>query len=178
MRKVKVRNILLILIVTFLCLFGMLMIYSASFYSSEILYGDKFYFVKKQLFGFALGIVLFLIAYKFDYHKYYKLRYYILGLSILLLVLVFIFVSCYLCKNYEKTKTFKGILPILLVGGVICLLVILEPNMSVTMCIGMVMIIMLIIGGMSFKHFAILSIGAFGKNLENDKFYFLFCIQY
>ncbi len=134
-----------------------------------------------------------MIASRFDYHKFYKLRYYILGLSILLLVLVFvpgigisangarrwigfggvnlqssevakfgfvIFASCYLSKNYKKTKTFKGILPILLSGGLICLLVILEPNMSVTMCIGMVMIIMLFVGGMSLKHFLFLAIPA------------------
>jgi len=193
MQKAKTRNILLISLVAFLCLFGLVMIYSASSYSAEILHGDKFHFVKKQVFGLFLGIVLFIVAYKFDYHKLYKLRYWVLGLSILLLILVFvpfigisangarrwigfgslnlqssevakfgfvIFSSCYLSKNYQKTKTFKGILPVLLAGGITCLLVILEPNMSVTMCIGMVMIVMLIIGGLSFKHFAILAIPA------------------
>ena len=193
MQKTKSGNFLLITLVSFLCLFGLLMIYSASSYSSEVLFGDSFHFVKKQVFGLLLGIVCFLITSRFDYHKYYRLRYWVLGVSILLLVLVFvpfvgisangarrwigfgglnlqssevakfgfvIFSSCYLSKNYEKTKTFKGILPVLLSGGIICLLVILEPNMSVTMCIGMVMIIMLIIGGMSMKHFVILAIPA------------------
>ena len=193
MQKIKSRNFLLVILVLLLCLFGMVMIYSASSYSSEVLHDDAFHFVKKQLFGFLLGVVLFIIASKFDYHKFYKLRFWVLGVSILLLVLVFvpfigisangarrwigfgslnlqssevakfgfvIFASCYLSKNYEKTKTFKGILPILLSGGIICLLVILEPNMSVTMCIGMVMVIMLIIGGMRFKHFMILCIPA------------------
>ena len=193
MHKTKQRQIFLIVLVLFLCLFGMVMIYSASSYSSENLYGDSFHFVKKQLFGFLLGIVMFIVGYKFDYHKFYKLRFYIFVLSLVLLALVFvpgigisangarrwigfgglnlqssevakfgfvIFSSCYLSKNYKKTKTFKGILPILMAGGSICLLVMLEPNMSVTMCIGMVMIIMLIIGGMSFKHFIILAIPA------------------
>lgn len=193
MQRAKSRNLVLILLVVFLCLFGMVMIYSASSYSSEVLHGDAFHFVKKQIFGFVLGIVLFAITYNFDYHKYYKLRYWILGVSLVLLILVFvpgvgisangarrwigfgslnlqssevakfgfvIFASCYLSKNYKKTKTFKGILPILLTGGVLCLLVILEPNMSVTMCIGMVMIIMLIIGGLSLKHFLILAVPA------------------
>ena len=63
-------------------------------------------------------------------------------------------------KNYEKAKTFKGILPILAVGGLLCLLVMLEPNMSVTMCIGLVMVIMLIVGGLSLKHCLILAIPA------------------
>ena len=193
MSKAKTRNAILVTMVLFLCIFGMVMIYSASSYSSEYLFEDAFHFVKKQLFGFALGIILFIIASRFNYHNFYKLRFWVLGLSIVLLMLVFvpgigisangarrwigfggfnlqssevakfgfvIFVSCYLSKNYEKTKTFKGILPILLSGGIICLLVILEPNMSVTMCIGMVMIIMLIVGGMRFKHFLILCIPA------------------
>lgn len=193
MPKAKKRNIVLVLLVVLLCALGMVMIYSASSYSSEKLYSDSFHFVKKQILGFLLGTILFVIARFFDYHKYYKLRYYIMGISIVLLALVFvpgigisangarrwigfggvqlqssevakfgfvIFSSCYLSKNYEKTKTFKGILPILIAGGIICLLVMLEPNMSVTMCIGMVMIIMLVIGGLSFKHLIMLGIPA------------------
>jgi len=194
MYKSKSLNIIVILITLFLCLFGMVMIYSASSYSSEILYGDAFHFVKKQLFGFVLGLVLFFVAYKFDYHKYLKLKWWVIGVSLILLALVFvpgigisangarrwigfaginlqssevakfgfvIFIACYLSENYKKTKTFKGILPILVVGGILCVLVMLEPNMSVTMCIAFVMVIMLIIGGMRWKHFAILAVPAF-----------------
>ena len=193
MQKARRRTLSIIILVLFLCLFGMVMIYSASSYSSDVLFGDSFHFVKKQLFGFALGVVLFFITYNFDYHKYYKLRWWIISFSAVLLILVFvpgigisangarrwigfgglnlqssevakfgfvIFSSCYLSKNYEKTKKFKGILPILMAGGILCILVMLEPNMSVTMCLGMVMIIMLFIGGMSFKHFVILAIPA------------------
>ena len=193
MPKSKKINILLVCLVLFLCLFGMLMIYSASSYSSDVLFGDSFHFVKKQLFGFVLGVILFCITSKIYYHRYYRLRWWVISISVILLLLVFvpgigisangarrwigfaglnlqssevakfgfvIFASSYLSKNYEKTKTFKGILPILVSGGIICLLVILEPNMSVTMCIGMVMVIMLIIGGMSWKHFVILGIPA------------------
>ena len=193
MQKFKTRNIVLIGLIIFLCLFGMLMIYSASCYSSDVIYGDSFHFVKKQIFGFLLGVVLLIFTYKFNYHRYYRLRWWIIGISIVLLVLVFvpgigisangarrwigfagfnlqssevakfgfvIFTSCYLSKNYKKIKTFKGVLPLLITGGILCLLVMLEPNMSVTMCIGLVMVIMLIIGGLSFKHCLILSIPA------------------
>lgn len=193
MLKSRWRNIALVSLVLFLCLFGMVMIYSASSYTSGELYNDSFHFVKKQIFGFLLGIVLFLITYNLDYHKYYKLRWWTITISAVLLLLVFvpgigisangarrwigfgsanlqssevakfgfvIFASCYLSKNYVKTKTFKGILPILLSGLVICVLVMLEPNMSVTMCIAAVMVIMLFIGGLSFKHFIILAIPA------------------
>lgn len=193
MQKVNKLGLSIFILVVFLSIFGMVMIYSASSYSSDVLYGDSFHFVKKQIFGFVLGLLFFAFTYFFDYHKYYKLRFWIIAISIILLGLVFvpgigisangarrwigfgginlqssevakfgfvIYTACYLSKNYEKTKTFKGILPILAVGGLICVFVMLEPNMSVTMCIGLVMISMLIIGGMSFKHFAILSVPA------------------
>ena len=90
MQKIKLRNIVLVGLVLFLCLFGLVMIYSASSYTSENQFGDAFHFVKKQLIGILLGIVCFVIASKFDYHKYYRLRYLVLGISIVLLLLVFV----------------------------------------------------------------------------------------
>ncbi|MBO5224002.1 MAG: putative lipid II flippase FtsW [Clostridia bacterium] len=64
-----------------------------------------------------------------------------------------IFASAYMSENYEKMTTFKGILPVLISGGVICALIILEPNMSITVCVAIVMFCMLFIGGARIKHF-------------------------
>ncbi len=71
-----------------------------------------------------------------------------------------IFAASYLAKNRDKIKTFKGILPVLLSGGGMCLLILLEPNMSITICTGLVMITMLFVGGISWKHFLMLCIPA------------------
>lgn len=71
-----------------------------------------------------------------------------------------IFSSIYISKNYNKMKTLKGLLPIVLVGGGMCLLILLEPNLSVTLCLGMVMLLMLLVGGISFKWFMLLLIPA------------------
>ena len=49
---------------------------------------------------------------------------------------------------------------VLLAGGAICLLIIVEPNMSVTMCVGLLMLAMLFAGGMKIKHFLIIFIPA------------------
>ncbi len=64
-----------------------------------------------------------------------------------------IFSSAYMAKHYEKMTTFKGLLPVLISGGIICFLIILEPNMSITMCVAIVMFCMLFIGGARIKHF-------------------------
>lgn len=71
-----------------------------------------------------------------------------------------LFCASYLSDNFKKVKSFKSLLLPMLVGGALCLLVILEPNMSVTMCLGLTLIAMLIIGGISKKHFMILSVPA------------------
>lgn len=179
------REIFVILLVLGLVIFGCIMVYSASCYSAEYRYKNQFFFLYKQLFGVALGIFALVFFYFFDYHLLKKFRYWILGVSVILLTLVFVpgfgvqsyganrwvnllgisiqpseiakfalvlFLAYYLSEKHDKIKTFKGLLPPLCVAGVLCVLVIIEPSMSVTMCLGMVTLLMLIIGGMSKKH--------------------------
>lgn len=64
-----------------------------------------------------------------------------------------VFASAYMSENIGKLRTVKGLIPIFLTGGSICLLIMLEPNMSVTMCVGLLMLVMLFLGGMKIKHF-------------------------
>ena len=49
-------------------------------------------------------------------------------------------------------------MPVLALGGFMCVLIMLEPNMSITMCVGITMLVMLFVGGAKFKHFAYLSL--------------------
>ena len=71
-----------------------------------------------------------------------------------------IFIASYMSEKHEKVKTLRGLMPVLIVGGIFCLLIMLEPSMSVTMCIGFVTLFMLIIGGMSKKHTLMFSVPA------------------
>ena len=71
-----------------------------------------------------------------------------------------VFVAAYMSDDMGRIRTFKGVLPVLLAGGVICVLIMLEPNMSVTMCVGLLMLAMLFLGGMKIKHFLIIFIPA------------------
>ncbi|MBQ9728765.1 MAG: putative lipid II flippase FtsW [Clostridia bacterium] len=171
--------------------FGVVAIYSASHYVAETQYGDGFYFVKKQLLGFVLGLVAMFICCRLDYSKLKgkKVRWICLIAPMVLLGLVFVpgigksnygatrwigigsvtiqpselakygfvvFASAYMSERMEEMRTFKGVLPVLLAGGGICVLIILEPNMSVTMCVALLMLAMLFLGGMKWKHFMII----------------------
>ncbi len=71
-----------------------------------------------------------------------------------------IFIAAYMSDDMGRVRTFKGILPVLLAGGGVCLLIIIEPNMSVTMCVGLLLLAMLFLGGMQIKHFMLIFIPA------------------
>ena len=58
----------LIFTVLFLLVFGIIMVYSASSYSAEYNYGNKFYYMYKQIFGVILGAVVCFAVSMIDYH--------------------------------------------------------------------------------------------------------------
>lgn len=71
-----------------------------------------------------------------------------------------IFTAHYMAKHHKKMTAFKGVLPVLAVGLGICVLIILEPNMSITICMALLMFSMLYVGGMRIKHFLFVGIPA------------------
>lgn len=170
-----------------LAAFGVLMVYSASFYTAQHQTGDEFFYMKKQLAGLALGCIAMAVTAIFPYRKLKKLKWPALILSLVLLAAVFVpglgvenygatrwiglglitiqpseiakygfvlFAAAYASEKPQRLRTFRGMLPVLGAGGAICLLIILEPNMSVTMCTGMIMLVMLFLGGVKIRHLA------------------------
>ncbi len=69
-----------------------------------------------------------------------------------------LFAAAYFSKNYEKVKTVKGVLPVLGVGMMFCVLIIIEPNMSITMCVGLLMLAVIFLSGTNLKTFAFILI--------------------
>ncbi len=191
----KIKNadrLVLIFCTLALAIFGCVMVYSASKYFALVNYGDKFFYLKKQIIGVLIGAIGFAVC-SFINHKIYKKFYwifYFVGAAFLLLVfipglgrtsygatrwigfgsftiqpseiakfcLVF-FLSGFLCDG-DKLSKFKNILITLALGGFYCLLIMLEPNMSITMCVAFTLIFMLFVGGMRLKVFGILTIPA------------------
>jgi len=80
----------LLIAVIVLAIFGVIMIYSASFVWAEYKFNDPFKFVKMQSVFLIVGIILMLILSKVDYHIYYKYSNVILLTCALLLILVLI----------------------------------------------------------------------------------------
>lgn len=72
-----------------------------------------------------------------------------------------LFTAVYVSNNPERPKKFVGILPVLAFGLAICFLIIIEPNMSITVCVALLMITLLFCSGMKIKHLLVLAIPAF-----------------
>lgn len=63
-----------------------------------------------------------------------------------------LFSAGYFSAHPERAKTFLGILPVLAFGFTTCLLIIAEPNMSITVCVALLTFTMLFGAGMRIKH--------------------------
>ena len=89
MKKNKLEILLVISVIT-ISLFGLLMIYSASYIWAEYKFNDPYKFVKNQGLFFLIGTILMFIISKIDYKIYYKKANIILIICFILLILVLI----------------------------------------------------------------------------------------
>lgn len=69
------------------------------------------------------------------------------------------FLAGYLSDG-DKLSKIKHIIITLTLGGIYCVLIMLEPNMSITMCVAFTLIFMLFIGGMRLKVFGVMIVPA------------------
>lgn len=183
----KTGDVPLLICVCGMVVFGCIMIYSASSYVGQVQYGDKFYFVNKQIIGAVAGLAVMAAAVFIPYKKLIKLKTPLAAIAIVLLVLVFVpgvgvtnygatrwiglgpvtiqpseiakyafvvFAAAHFSKNYATSRSIKGVAPVLGLGVLFCVLIIIEPNMSITMCVGLLMLAMVFLSGTNLKTFA------------------------
>lgn len=67
-----------------------------------------------------------------------------------------LFAAAHFAKNYGRARSFKGVAPVLALGVVYCALIIAEPNMSITMCVGLLMLALVFLSGTNLKTFAVM----------------------
>ena len=82
------QDILLLILVLFLAVFGLVILYSVSSYNGRVRFHDAAYYLKKQLFATALGLGVMYAASRIDYHAMVALAPAVYLVSILLSVAV------------------------------------------------------------------------------------------
>lgn len=187
----------ILLTVTLLCAFGLVMVFSASYYYAQNTAStnyDGYYYIRKQAVYLALGYPTMILLSFFDYKRLESFKVIGMLISLVLLVAVLIFghelngakrwlviagqsiqpsevakfgMMLYMCafmsKKHAVMKSFKyGMLPMLLVIGVVCGLVMLQPNMSMAVIMGMLGYALLFVGGCDGKQMILLLIAAIG----------------
>ncbi len=92
LRKGEAGGIDLVFLILVLCLlaFGLIMVASSSYVSALYKYGDSYYFIKRQLIFAVGGVAVMLAVPRFDYHILRRFALWLLGISIVLLLLVYI----------------------------------------------------------------------------------------
>ena len=187
----------ILLTVTLLCAFGLVMVFSASYYYAQNTAStnyDGYYYIRKQAVYLALGYPTMILLSFFDYKRLEGFKVIGMLISLVLLVAVLIFghelngakrwlviagqsiqpsevakfgMMLYMCafmsKKHAVMKSFKyGMLPMLLVIGVVCGLVMLQPNMSMAVIMGVLGYALLFVGGCDGKQMILLLIAAIG----------------
>jgi cell division protein FtsW len=90
LRKKVQTDFTLVSIITILIIFGIIMIYSSSYYYSIDMHNDSAYYLKKQIMWGILGIIVMIIVSRVDYHFLNRFAglMYILTIGFLILVLL------------------------------------------------------------------------------------------
>ena len=166
----------------------MVMIYSASSYSAGLKGDELFYvkkqligFVAGLVCLFGCAIIKIETVYKLRYvmlgisyvllilclipgigiESYGARRWLNLGFITLQPSEIAKFGLCVYCASYMSKRKMSGIvsmIPPLVAGGIMCVLIMLEPNMSITICVACVLMIMLFVGGGNKRTFVLFGI--------------------
>ena len=82
-------DVLLVCMVLFLVVFGLAVLYSTGSYNGSVRFGDAFYYMKKQFFAAALGMLVMYLISCMDYHIFFffSIAAYLISLALSTLVL-------------------------------------------------------------------------------------------
>ena len=189
----------LLIAVVLLCAFGLLMLFSASYYYAQSYKGDGLYYVRRQLVYMLVGIGV-MIGLSYVPYTLYSKRIvnciiYIALIILLVIVLAFgrtaqgaqrwiaigpitiqpseftKFVLVIVLANYmARNRTYmKNFVSGLLVPGILtllpCVLILLQPNLSMVIIIAIVFIVMVFLGGCNPKQLAVCFLLGLGGGL-------------
>jgi cell division protein FtsW len=185
---------MIIFAIVTLLMIGLIMILSASSIRSYNIFGDSYYFFKRQLISAVIGLTAMIFFMNVNYHIYQKYsKIILLGTVVILTVVlipgigqvaggsrrwigfgsiglqpselaklgVVIYLAHYLARKKEKVRSFwQGVLPPIIVLGVIFGLIILEPDLGTAITIGGTFFVMFFVAGVKINHLLYLTGGA------------------
>ena len=175
-------------VVILLVLFGIVMVFSSSYYNAMKDYNDMFYFMKRQLRNGLLGCVgmIFMMNFPYRHIRRFTLLAYIGGCVLLILLIPFgtvvngqkrwlwgfqpseivkvttiLFLSHYICIYKESLKDFAGFLKCLAIVAIPCAMIAVT-NFSTALLLAMIGGAVLFAAGFSLKYFAMIAGPAVG----------------
>ena len=189
----KPGDFLLTALVMILVVFGVIMVFSASYYYAISEEGTPYYYLIRDIPYAVLGTVMMVFMALIDYHKLQKLAWPVLGGAIVLLLLIFtplgitlnnatrwlnvgitimpgewakpaciLFVAAWLSNpRHSILSITRGILPPVLVAGVVGVLIALQPSTTTAATIVLIIFGMMFIAGMKLRYVA----GVFGLGI-------------
>ena len=188
--KAKKKNgqmdFLLYVTVLLLCAFGLVMVFSASYYYAQnkaSLNYDGLYYLKNQAKYMAMGLGVMIVMSRVDYHYLEKLRNVGLMVTLLLMlatvfwgedingakrwlnlfdvitfqpselakILLIIFFAKFLMEHEEDINDKFTLLKYAVLAGIPLALILIEPNLSTTICTALMICLMIYVAGLSYK---------------------------
>ena len=186
----------LFLIVIALTIFGVIMVFSASYYATIANNLSPYYYLERSSMWAAAGVVVMLIVSAVPTSFYLRIAPFAMTIAILLLLVLFtqlgisvngarrwigvgsltfmpgefaklaaiLFVAWYYTKYAKQTKTLMyGIVPMLILIGVLFMLIYKEPNLSTAIIVVLTILFMMFLAGVRLGYLIVLIvIGALG----------------
>ncbi|MDO5575681.1 MAG: putative peptidoglycan glycosyltransferase FtsW [Fibrobacter sp.] len=164
--------------------FGIVFVYSSSFAVAQHKFGGSDFFLARQTIRALLAIASFMIFINVDYHVWGRLGnlFYVIAIALLIIVLflpavngarrwialgplsfqvsdfarmALIMVLARSCEHVgDDIKKWSELSKILIKMGIICGLILLEPNFSTALILGLIGIMMMFLSGAKFVHLA------------------------
>lgn len=179
----KYNDFILIFLTLILIVFGVIMVFSASYYSALSKYGDAYHFLIRDGVFAVIGIAAMLGVSRIPYRVLRKFAFPFLAAVVLMLFLLFtplgktvngatrwldlkiitvmpgefaklaviLFTASYLTNGRDKLKKAGSVIWLMLVGGLIAGLIMLQPNMSTAVTVVLIMGSIMFVEGLSWK---------------------------
>ena len=175
----------LLLTLAGLIVLGMLLVYSSTFDLGLRAKGNSLYYFRRQFVALLLGLVGMGVIMQFDYHVLRRVSVPFLGLTLLGLLVVlffseaffgatrgffegsyqpsevaklatFLYITHWLSSKGERIKKLSyGLIPFSVITGVVCALIVLQPDLSTAGLIALVSFTLFFVAGADWRQFAV-----------------------